>query len=108
MSRNIQTGIIGLFLLAPALVLASSGVLALEPPAALIHPVVVMGGLVLAFGLNAMSVFQVRFGRSEGALVAQISMRVRGKVLNLMAFGLCCLLFATITAYVFVENFRPR
>jgi len=108
MNRNVQVAIVGFLLLLPALVLASCGFLGLEPPAALIHPVLVMGGLVLAFGLNALAVLRVRFGHNEGALVATVSVRVRGSVLNLTAFVLCCLLFATITAYVFVENFQPR
>ena len=108
MSRNVQIAIVGFFLLLPALVLASSGFLGLEPPAALVHPVLVMGGLLLAFGLNAFAVLAVRFGHNEGALVATISVQVRGTVLNLTSFVLCCLLFATITAYLFVENFQPR
>ena len=108
MSRSIHAAIMGFFLLLPAFVLCLSGLLGLEPPAALIHPVLVMGGLFLAFGLNALAVLQVRFGHSEGTLVARISIRMRGKVLNLTAFALCCFLFATITAYLFLENFRPR
>jgi hypothetical protein len=108
MNRNVQVAIVGFLLLLPALVLASCGFLGLEPPAALVHPVLVMGGLLLNFGLNALAVLRVRFGHNEGALVATISVRVRGSVLNLTAFVLCCLLFATITAYVFVENFQPR
>ena len=108
MSRNVQTAIVGFFLVLPALVLASSGFLGLEPPAALTHPVLVMGGLLLAVGLNAFAVLQVRFGHNEGALVATISVRVQGNTLNLTAFMLSCLLGATITAYLFVENFQPR
>ena len=108
MSGNIRTAIMGFFLLLPAFVLCLSGLLGLEPPAALIHPVLVMGGLVLAFGLNALAVLQIRFGHSEGTLVARISIRMRGTVLNLTAFALCCVLFATVTVYLFLENFRPR
>jgi hypothetical protein len=107
-SRNVQTAIVGFFLVLPALVLASSGFLGLEPPATLTHPVLVMGGLLLAFGLNAFAVLQVRFGHNEGALVATISVGVQGNTLNLTAFMLSCLLGATITAYLFVENFQPR
>jgi hypothetical protein len=107
-SRNIHTAIIAVFLLLPALVLCSCGLLGLEPPAALIHPVSVMGGLFLAFVLNALAVFHVRFGHIEGTLVARISLRFSGNIPNLAAFALCCVLFATITAYVFLENFRPH
>jgi hypothetical protein len=108
MKRNGQVAIVSFLLLLPALVLASYGFLGLEPPAAVVHPVLVMGGLLLAFAVNALAVLRVRFGHDEDALMATISVRVRGSVLNLTAFVLCCLLFATIAAYLFVENFRPR
>jgi hypothetical protein len=44
----------------------------------------------------------------EGNLVGSISLRVRGSVMNLVALAVSCLLFATITAYLLVENFQPR
>ena len=108
MNRNLQVAVTGFLLLLPALLLASSGFLRLEPPAALIHPVLVMGGLLLAFTLNVLSVLRVRFGQDEGTLVGTISVRVRGNAMNLVALILSCLLFATITAYLFVENIQPR
>lgn len=108
MSRHLQVAVAGFVLLFPALILVSSGLLGLEPPAALVHPVLVMGGLLLACTLNAVSVLRVRFGQDGGNLVGTISVRVRGSVMNLMALAISCLLVATITAYLFVENFQPR
>ena len=108
MSRDVRVAVLGLVLLLPALVLVSSGLLGLERPDALVHPVLVMGGLLLALALNALPVFRVRFGHEEGALVGTVSLRLRGAVLNLTALSLGCFLFATLTAYLFVENFRPR
>ena len=108
MNRHLQVAVAGFVLLLPALILVSSGLLGFERPAALVHPVLVMGGLLLAFTLNALSVSRVRLGQDGGNLVGTISVRVRGSVMNLTALMISCLLFATITAYLFVENFQPR
>ena len=108
MNRHLQVAVAGFLLLLPALILVSSGLLGLEPPAVLIHPVLVMGGLLLAFTFNALSVLRVRFGQDGTNLVGTISVRVRGSVTNLTALMISCILFATITAYLFVENFQPR
>lgn len=108
MNRYTQFAVLGLLLLLPALVLTSGGLLGLEPPRVLTHPALVMGGLFLALALNALSVLRVRFRRDDGDLVAAISVRLRGAVLNLTALTICCLLLATIAGYLFVENFQPR
>ena len=108
MNRDVRAAVLGLLLLLPALVLVSAGLLGLEPPGALVHPVLVMGGLLLAFALNVLPVLRVRFGHEEGVLVSTVSLRLRRTVLNLTALSLSCLLLATITVYLFVENFQPR
>ena len=108
MNRHLQVAVAGLVLLLPALILVSTGLLGLEQPPALVHPVLVVGGLFLAFTLNALSVLRVHFGQDAGNLVGTISVRVRGSGLNLAALVISCLLLATITAYLFVENFQPR
>jgi len=108
MNRPLKVAVAGLVLLFPALILVSTGVLGIERPDALVHPVLVMGGLFLAFMLNAWSVLRVRFGQDGDNLVGTISVRVRGSAMNVMALVGSCLLFATIAAYLFVENFQPR
>ena len=108
MSTDARVAVVGLLLLLPALVLVSSGLLGLERPDAVVHPVFVMGGLLIAIALNALPILRVRFGHEEGALVGTVSLRLRGTALNLAALGLGCLLLATITVYLFVENFQPR
>jgi hypothetical protein len=108
MNRDVRIAVLSFALLLPALVLVSSGVLGLEPAAAVVHPVLVMGGLLVAFALNAIRLFGVRFGQEQGALIGTVSLRLRGAALNLTALSLSCLLLATITAYLFVENFQPR
>ena len=108
MNRDVRVAVLGFALLLPAFVLVSTGLLHLERPAALVHPILVMGGLLLALGLNALPVFRVRFGHQEGALVGTVSLRLRGAGLNLVALSLSCLLLTTITVYLLVENFQPR
>ena len=108
MNRDERVAVLGLVLLLPALVLVSTGLLDLERPDVLVHPVFVMGGLLLAFALNALPVLRVRFGYEEGGLVGTMSLRLRGTVLNLTALILSCLLLAMITVYLLVENFQPR
>ncbi len=108
MVRDARAAVVGFVLLLHALVLVSSGLLGLERPDAPVHPILVMGGLLLASALNALQVLRVRFGHEEGALVGTVSLRLRGTGLNLMALSLSCLLLATITVYLFVENFQPR
>ena len=109
MRKNTRVAVLGLLLLLPALVIIASGILGLEPPPALTQPVLVMGGLFLAFALNALSVLRVRIRRDdEGGLIAAISVRIRGAVLNLTALVICCLLLATLTGFLFVEKFQPR
>jgi hypothetical protein len=108
MTRDLRVAVLGLLLVLPALVLVACGLLGLDGPAALVHPVLVMGGLFLAFVLNAPRVLRVHVGREEGAIVGTMSLRLRGTVANLAALALSCLLLSTITVYLFVENFEPR
>jgi len=108
MRRDVRFAILGLLLLLPAVVLVSAGLLRLELPDLLVHPVFVMGGLLLAFALNALSVLRFRLAHEEGAVVGAMSIRLRGTVLNLTTLALSCLLLATIAVYLFVENFQPR
>jgi hypothetical protein len=108
MTRQIQTALAGVVLLLPALILVTSGVLGLNAPGAVVHPALVMGGLVLACLLNALSVFRVAVRHEGDDLLATVAVRVRGTALNLMALTAVGALFAIIAAYLFVENFQPR
>jgi hypothetical protein len=108
MVRDAKVAVVGLVLLLPALVLVLSGLLGLERPDALVHPILVMGGLLSASALNALPILRVRVGHEEGALVGTVSLRLRGTGLNLVTLSLSCLLLATIMVYLFVENFQPR
>jgi hypothetical protein len=68
MNRQAQISIAGFALLLPALVLVTSGVLELDQPAALVHPVLVMGGLFGGLALNAIQVVRIRVGLEGGNL----------------------------------------
>jgi len=107
-TKNVRVAVLGLLLLLPALVLVSAGLLSFELPDVLTHPLFVMGGLLLAFALNALSVLRFRVAYEEGALVGAMSLQLRGTVLNLTTLALSCLLLATITVYLFIENFQLR
>jgi hypothetical protein len=76
---------IGVFLILPALVLCLSGLLKFDVPYSLIHPALVIGGLV-------------------GAL----ALKLRGSLINLCVASLSLALLGVIALYVFVENFQPR
>ena len=89
----------GLLMAAPALYFVTANVLKYELRVASgldvapIHPVILVGGLMLTGILNLRPVLQVATGRS-----------VRGRVWNLVALGISALTLATLLAYVVVEN----
>ena len=104
MNKHLQVAVAGFILLLPALLLVSTGLLGLERPAALVHPVLMMGSLLLTLTLNALSVPRVHFHHDDGNLVASIRVRLRGAAPNLTTLTVCCPLLATIAVYLFVEN----
>jgi len=89
-------------LIFPALLLCLSGLLQLSASNVLIHPVLVLGGLMLAIGLNIMPVLKAQI--DNGNVVSVV--RIKGRLLNLSLLVLSLLLLATIMAYGFIENFR--
>jgi hypothetical protein len=107
MNRRLHA-VAGFALLSPALILVSTGLLGLNRPEALVHPVLVVGGVALALGLNALPVLRVRLSDDGESLVGTVALRMRGTALNLMALATGGALLAIITAYLFVENFQPR
>jgi hypothetical protein len=89
-------------LILPSLLLCLSGLLQLSASNVLIHPVLVLGGLMSAIGLNMMPVLKARI--DEGNVVSVV--RMKGRLLNLSLLGLSLLLLSTIMVYGFIENFR--
>jgi hypothetical protein len=98
----------GFILLLPAFTLVVSGLLRLNPPAELLHPLVVLLGLAAALVLNLPAAMSAKIRRGSGSLLGGVAIQVRGRLLNLAVLGLGFLIGATIALYLFVENFKPR
>ena len=109
--QNSKVAVAGLILSIPALILVFGGVLqsgfglsqfseAVNHDILVFHPIILMGGLALAFGLNLFSVARIKF--EEGNLVG--TLKIRGKLLNLGFVLFCCLLAAIIFVYLLFEN----
>ena len=100
---------LGLLLLLPAFVLVSpSHLLQLSSTNPLIHPVVILGGLLLAFALNLLPVVRLTL-HLEGDILACV-IHLKGRWLNLAVVAVSVCLATIIIVYVFVENFQiiPR
>lgn len=111
---------LGLLLIVPALALCLGGILqgwlgatrfnstleTLKLDSLLFNPVVLLGGLFLAFVLNLVPVVRVRW--DDGSLTGTI--QLRGKLLNLAILAGVGLLVGVIFLYLLAENFRifPR
>jgi hypothetical protein len=108
MKTNNRLALAGLIFLLPASVLVSSGVLGFTAPSLVIHPVLVMGGLLIALLLNSLSVLRLQIEREQNDGVSAFTLRVANQRFNLAVLVMSVLLLAMIFAYLFVENFRPR
>jgi hypothetical protein len=100
--------VVGLALVLPACLVCLSGLLRFPVPDALIHPALVMGGLLIALVLNLVPVLRAKWQREDGSLVGVVSLRWEGALPNLAVVTTGLLLLAAIAAYLFVENFQPR
>lgn len=118
---GVRQALLGLLFALPALllvvggVLQSAGVLADDLAGSvggaaagvlrtLQHPAFILGGLLVAFLLNARPVMRLGIRREPQALVGSIT--VRGRLWNLLSIGLALALLGAILGYAFVENFR--
>jgi hypothetical protein len=118
---GVRQALLGLVLIAPALLLVVTGVLqsagvlsdsqgrSLADQATgllrgLYHPAVILGGLLLAFALNIRPLLRVDLKRQPQAIVGTVT--VRGRLWNLVSVGLALGLLGAILTYAFVENFR--
>ena len=69
-----------------------------------IDPAILIGGLVLCVGANALQIFRVRFQVDQESLSATLTLR--RQALNVWLFGLGAGLFSTLLLYALAENFR--
>lgn len=107
-----RLALLGLALVLPALLLVVTGLgyslfgwAAAEAFAAtrFSHPVAVLGGLLLALGLNAAAVLHLDVAAEEDEFIAGVA--VQRRPANLAVIVLALGLGAMIAAYVFTENF---
>ena len=108
MSDHTRRALGGFVLLLPACTLVLSGLLGLDPPAALVHPLPLLLGLAAALILNLSTAVNVR-GRCENdSLLGGVAIQLKGRLLNLAVVAIALLLVGAIALYLFVENFAPR
>ena len=108
MSVHALRAVVGFVCLLPAGTLIVSGLLGRNPPAALIHPLVLMGGLMAALFVNLASTLSIEAKCKDGAVLGGVAIQVRGRLMNLAVVMIGVLFLSTIALYLFVENFAPR
>lgn len=110
--------IFGLLTSIPALIIVGIGMLSviglgalaetfshyITPQSLILHPVLVLGGLLVSIGLNIFPIFKIRFEPQVGALVTMITTRFR--IANMFASTVSLFLLCAILLYAFGENFR--
>src|ERR1041385_3465981 len=67
------------------------------------NPITVLGGLLLAMGLNVIPIFQLKLNYQQGAVQTVITTHLR--LLNIAVLCLSIFLFTAILLYAFGENF---
>jgi hypothetical protein len=114
--RRIKQALLAGALNLPALLLVCSGVLqsltgidfldslAPEIRDVLLHPAVLLTGLVGVLLVCAFSVIQLHWCTSSGALTC--SLQVKNRLLDVGLMALSSALLSAILAYAFFENFR--
>ncbi len=107
--RSLLLATLGFVLSLPALLLFISGMLqsfagseVMLLPEPLLHPVVILGGILLAGLLNAWATLRVRVEDGEGRTT--LSLDIAHKKANLAVLGLGLFLLGAIFTYLFVEN----
>jgi hypothetical protein len=95
---------LGALLALPAVLVPAAGLLHLEPSSPILHPVVVLGGLLVALVLNAMAVLRLQFQQDDAGFLG--SVRVLAQWPNLAVVVVTCVLAAGLLGYGFLENFR--
>jgi hypothetical protein len=98
----------GGLLVVPALILCVSGLLKFNVSYWLIHPTLVIGGLVCGLAINLLAVTHFQAHLQNGNLVGALSIKLRGSLMNLCVVALSLCLLGTIALCLFVENFQPR
>jgi hypothetical protein len=95
---------LGALLALPAVLVPASGALGLDPSSPILHPVLVLGGLLVALVLNAMAVLRLHFQQDDAGFLG--SVRVLARWPNLVVLVITGMLAAGLLGYGFLENFR--
>ena len=117
--QNNKFAVIGLILDLPALFIVSMGVLQsvlnmpdlsksfmkgiISPQSPMLHPFVVLGGILCAIAMNSIAIFRVRLEPQNSTIVTTITTEL--KLFNLAVLGLSSFLLCAILLYAFGENF---
>jgi hypothetical protein len=119
--RDRQLFVFGILLLIPALLIGVTGILhsvfGISAPmnsmfdylyrspllAWIVHPAVILGGLLGAFVLNAVPVLQINVRNQEEALVGSLTIR-KGYWLHIGVLATAVFFFFVIFLYLLVEN----
>ena len=113
MHRKNKLALLGFILVLPALLLVTGGLAQsvlgtthindlLNFKLPFFHPVVIIGGLMLAFVLNLLPLLRINF--QDGLLTSTLTLR--DKYLNLGLIGGIGLLFTIIFLYLLAENLQ--
>ena len=90
--------------LVPAAILVVGGVTRANIPLGWIHPLLLAGGFGLCVALQLPRVASARWAKGE----ALIQLRFAGREASWVELALAAALAASITGYLFFENFQPR
>ena len=99
---------LGVLALIPAAVLVGAGLFGLDRPDWLVHPALVMGGVLVAVAMNALGVLALRGQVSDGVLRGTVDLRYAGRGANVAVAALGAALLAVILAYLLLENAAPH
>jgi len=108
MQNQKRLAAIGVFLIIPALAVCFSGLLKFNVPSSLIHPALVIGGLIGALAINLFPIASAHTHLEDGNLVGALSIKLSGSMINLCVAFVSLALLGVIALYVFLENFQPR
>jgi hypothetical protein len=108
MQNQKRLAVMGVFLIIPALAVCLSGLLKFNVPYGLIHPALVIGGLIGALAISLFSIASAHTHLENGNLVGALSIKLRGSMINLCVASVSLALLGVIALYVFLENFQPR
>lgn len=108
MEKRKIVAIVGVAMITPALLLCAFGLSGLEVPKVFDSPFIILGGLALALAINLPLAAYGNIRFEGGNFVGSVTLDLKNSMMNLGVIALIFILLATITLYLFLENFQPR